>query len=62
MDTSNTVKQLKTDNELRDYFVSLSNALEKNLDQKRFRNKKITLEMFLDELTLIVEAKNKKAS
>ena len=62
VDTSNTVKQLKTDNELRDYFVSLSNALEKNLDQKRFRNKKITLEMFLDELTLIVEERNKKAS
>jgi len=62
IDTSNTVKQLTTDNELRDFFEGLSNALEKNLEQKRFKNKKITLEMFLDELTLIVEAKNKKAS
>lgn len=62
IDTSNTVKQLNTDNELRDFFLKLSNAIQNNLDQKRFKNKKITLDMFLDELTLIVEAKNQKAS
>tara|TARA_R100000805_G_C3601583_1_gene102236 strand:+ start:345 stop:992 length:648 start_codon:yes stop_codon:yes gene_type:complete len=62
IDTSNTVKQFTTDNELRDFFLKLSNAIQNNLDQKRFKNKKITLDMFLDELTLIVEAKNQKAS